>query len=85
MFEKILRVFHIKDLRKKIFFVLAMLAVFRLIAVIPIPGIDADKLESFFSGNQFFGLMNVFTGGAMSRMSIALLGLGHFITPPIIM
>jgi len=85
MFEKISHIFHVKDLRNKIFFVLAMMVVFRLIASIPIPGIDADKLESFFSGNQFFGLMNIFTGGAMSRMSIAMLGLGPFITATIIM
>ncbi len=85
MFEKILRIFHIKDLRKKIFFVLAILAISRLIAAIPIPGIDAEKLQSFFSGNQFFGMINVFTGGAMSRMSIAMLGLGPFITATIIM
>lgn len=85
MFEKILRIFHIRDLRNKIFFVLAILAVSRLIAAIPIPGIDAEKLKSFFSGNQFFGMVNIFTGGAMSRLSIAMLGLGPFITATIIL
>ncbi len=85
MFEKIFRIFRIKDLRKKIFFVLMILVISRLVASIPIPGIDTEKLQSFFSGNQFFGMINVFTGGAMSRMSIAMLGLGPFITATIIM
>lgn len=85
MFEKIVRIFRIKELRKKILFVLAILVVSRLVAAIPIPGIDTEKLESFFSGNQFFGMINIFTGGAMSRLSIAMLGLSPFITATIIM
>jgi preprotein translocase subunit SecY len=85
MFQKIIHIFRIKDLRKKILFVLFILALSRLIASIPIPGIDTQRLEEFFSGNQFFGLLNVFTGGAMSRLSIAMLGLGPFITATIIM
>ena len=85
MFEKITRIFHIKDLRKKIIFVFAVLAISRLLASIPIPGIDLKKLESFFAGNQFFGMMSIFTGGAMSRLSIAMLGLGPYITAVIIM
>lgn len=85
MFEKITRIFHIKDLRKKIIFVFAILAISRLFASIPIPGIDLKKLESFFSGNQFFGMISIFTGGAMSRLSIVMLGLGPYITAVIIM
>jgi len=85
MFEKFIRLFRIKDLRKKILFVLFILALSRLIAVIPIPGINPDKLQEFFSGSQFFGMLSVFTGGSMSRMSIGMLGLGPFITATIIM
>jgi len=85
MLEKITRIFHIKDLRNKILIVLAILAISRLFTAIPIPGIDPEKLKSFFSGNQFFGLMGVLTGGALSRLSIAMLGLGPYITATIIM
>jgi preprotein translocase subunit SecY len=85
MFEKFIRLFRIKDLRKKILFVLFILAVSRLIAIIPIPGINPEKLQQFFSGSQFFGMLSVFTGGSMSRMSIGMLGLGPFITATIIM
>ncbi len=85
MFDKIKRIFHLKDLRNKILFVLAILALSRLLSNIPIPGIDPEKLKSFFSGNQFFGMVNIFTGGAMSRLSIGMLGLGPYITAIIIM
>jgi len=85
MWEKIILLFKIKDLRAKIIFVLGMLVIFRLIANIPIPGIDAAKLRAFFAGNQFFGLMNIFTGGGMEHLSIAMLGLGPYITATIVM
>ncbi len=66
-------------------FVLGVFVVFRLLANIPVPGIDAAKLQSFFEGNQLFGLLNMMTGGAMSNLSIAMLGLGPYITAVIIM
>ena len=84
-FEKIKLLFKVKELRSKILFVLAMLVIFRVVANIPIPGIDIGKLKSFFEGNQLFGLINIFTGGAMSKLSIAMLGLGPYITATIIL
>jgi len=83
--EKIKLLFKIKDLRKKIFFVLGILIVFRIAANIPIPGVDPEKLKAFFEGNQLFGLINIFTGGAMSKLSIVMLGLGPYITATIIL
>lgn len=83
--NKVIQIFKIKDLRKKIFFVLMILVIFRIAANIPIPGIDAERLKQFFANNQLFGLMNIFTGGAMSNLSIIMLGLGPFITATIIM
>ncbi len=83
--EKIVLLFKVKDLRSKILFVLVMFVVFRLVANIPIPGIDAERLRAFFQGNQLFGLMNIFTGGAMEHLSIAMLGLGPYITAVIVM
>ena len=85
MFKKVISVFKIKDLRKKILFVLSLLIVFRIAAVIPIPGIDAQRLKSFFEGNQFFGLLNIFSGSALSNLSIVMLGVGPYITALIIM
>jgi preprotein translocase subunit SecY len=83
--EKIVAVFKSKDLRKKIIFVLIMMVIFRLAASIPIPGIDPGRLANFFKMNQFFGLMNIFTGGALQRLSVVMLGIGPYITATIIM
>lgn len=85
MIESILHVFKTKDLRGKIFFVLAMLAVFRLGATIPVPGVDLERLKTFFEGNQFFGLLNIFSGGALNNLSVVMLGVGPYITALIIM
>ena len=84
-FQKLKLIFKDPDLRKKILFVLAMLAVFRLGAAIPIPGVDPIKLHGFLEGNQFFGLLNIFSGGALSNLSIVMLGVGPYITATIIM
>jgi len=85
MFQKIFQIFTIKDLRNRIFFVLALLVVFRLMAIIPVPGVDVLRLKSFFEGNQLFGLLNIFSGGALSNLSIVMLGVGPYITSSIIM
>lgn len=85
MIEKIVQLFKVKDLRNRIFFVLALLAVFRLLATIPVPGVDILRLKSFFEGNQLFGLLNIFSGGALSNLSIVMLGVGPYITASIIM
>ncbi len=85
MIEKIVQIFKIKDLRNRIFFVLALLVVFRLMATIPVPGVDIIRLKSFFEGNQLFGLLNIFSGGALSNLSIVMLGVGPYITASIIM
>ncbi len=74
-----------KILRKRIFFTLAALVVFRLFAAIPIPGVDVFRLQSFLAGNQFFGLLNIFSGGGLSNLSIMMLGVGPYITASIIM
>lgn len=72
-------------LRKRIFFVILILALFRLGAAIFIPGVDRLALERFFSDNQFFGLLNIFSGGGLSNLSIFMLGVGPFITGSIIL
>ncbi|MEK7464285.1 MAG: preprotein translocase subunit SecY [Patescibacteria group bacterium] len=83
--NKFLQVFKIPDLRKKVLMVLGLLVCFRLLAAIPIPGIDPLKLSQFFSSNQIFGFLNVFSGGGLSNLSLVMLGAGPFITASIIM
>ena len=73
------------SLRNKILFVLGALVVFRLLAAIPIPGIDTIQLNRFLSNNQFFGILNIFSGGGLSNLSIIMLGVGPYITGSIIM
>jgi preprotein translocase subunit SecY len=85
MFEKVIQIFKIKELRNKILFVLAVFAIFRLMANIPVPGMSAERMREFFEANQLFGLLNLFTGGALDNLSIVMLGLGPYITAVIIM
>ena len=73
------------SLRRKVLFVLGALIVFRLLAAIPIPGIDTLALERFLTNNQFFGILNIFSGGGLSNLSIIMLGVGPYITASIIM
>jgi len=74
-----------KTIRGRILFVIGALALFRLLASIPIPGVDKNALISFFANNQFFGLLNIFSGGGLSQLSIVMLGVGPYITASIIM
>ena len=83
--NRFIKIFKIKDLRNKIIFILLLLVVFRLTSSIPIPGVDASKLKDFFANNQLFSLISTFTGGGLSTFSIAMLGVGPFITSSIIM
>ncbi|KKR65828.1 MAG: Protein translocase subunit SecY, partial [Parcubacteria group bacterium GW2011_GWB1_40_5] len=84
-FNKIALVFQDKVLRKRIFFTLSALVLFRVFAAVPIAGVDHAKLAQFFAGNEFFGLLNIFSGGGLSQLSIVMLGVGPYITASIIM
>jgi len=72
-------------IRNRILFILGALIVFRLLASIPIPGVEQTVLEQFFANNQFFNLLNIFSGGGLANLSIVMLGVGPFITASIIM
>ncbi len=84
-FDKLKMVFQDKGLRNRLLFVLGALLVSRLLAAIPIPGIDSGKLLTFFAGNDFLSFLNVFSGGGMSKLSIVMLGVGPYISASIIM
>ena len=83
--KKIKLVFKDKNLSKRIFFVLGALLVFRLLAAIPIPGIDSNALSNFFNNSQLLGLINISSGGGLSSFSIIMLGVSPYITASIIM
>lgn len=72
-------------LRARVLFVLGALIVFRLLAAIPVPSIDASGVQAFLANNQFLGLLNVFSGGGFSNLSIVMLGVGPYITASIVM
>ncbi len=82
---KLKLIFKDETLRKKILFLLGFLALFRALAAVPIPSVDAISLQQFFADNQFFGLINIFSGGGLSGLSIIMLGVGPYITASIIM
>lgn len=85
MIKDFILAIKIKELRKKILFILFIFGVFRLMANIPIPGIERGELKTFFQKFQMFGLLNLFTGGSLERISIVMLGLGPYITATIIL
>ncbi len=86
MIEKFLNIFRIPDLRKRVLFTLGILAVYRLGAWIPTPGVNYHQLELLFSsqGGSALGLMDLFSGGTLRRMTIFALGIMPYITASII-
>jgi preprotein translocase subunit SecY len=86
MFEKIANIFRIPDLRKRVFFTLGLLAVYRLGAFIPTPGVNSNALNQFFnsSSGSALGLMDLFTGGNLRKLTIFALGIMPYITASII-
>ena len=77
--------FNLPDLRAKILFTLAMLALYRFAAHIPMPGIDQIQLDNLFRSNELLGFLDLFSGGALRRMSIVALGVFPYITASIVM
>jgi len=86
MLEKFLNIFRIPDLRKRVLFTLGILAVYRLGAWIPTPGVNSNQLEIMFNQQtgSTFGLMDLFSGGTLRRMTIFALGIMPYITASII-
>lgn len=91
MFQAFGNIFKIPELRKKVLYTLGMLVVYRLGAFIPTPGIDSASLAQFFNnlaqkqGGNLFGIMNMFTGGALSRLTVFALGIMPYISASIIL
>jgi preprotein translocase subunit SecY len=87
MVEKLLNIFRIPDLRKRVLFTLAMLAVYRLGGHLPTPGVNFLKLEEFFNQNRgsLLGFVDLFSGGSLRRLTIFALGIMPYITASIIL
>jgi len=85
--QQITDIFKIEDLKKRIFFVLGALAVYRLGATIPIPGINTAALQAIFESQKgsLLGVLDIFSGGALSRFSIFSMGVMPYINASIIM
>lgn len=84
MIETLRRIWRTPDLRADILFVIAMLVIFRILAHVPIPGVDQENLRAFFEKNQFLGLINIFSGGGIENFSLVALGVAPYITSSII-
>jgi preprotein translocase subunit SecY len=85
IFKKIKLALGDASVRNKILFALFALLLFRFLAAVPIPGVDPFQLQAFLAQNQFFGLLNIFSGGGLSQLSIVMLGVGPYITAVIIL
>jgi preprotein translocase subunit SecY len=87
-FEALANVFRIPDLRRRVLFTLGLLAVYRVGAYIPTPGIDTNRFEQFFTRSAaggFLGYFDLFSGGMLRRMTIFALGITPYITASIIL
>ena len=85
LFQAMLDAFHLPDLRRRILFTLGMLVIFRFIAHVPLPGVNADALQQLFERNAMLGMLDLFSGGAMRYFSVAAMGVYPYITASIIM
>ena len=85
MFESLLNAFRAPDIRRRIVFVLAILVVYRLLAQVPLPGVDREQLAAFFERNTAFGILDLFAGGGLSQLSIVGLTMNPYINASIIM
>ncbi|HWQ62056.1 MAG TPA: preprotein translocase subunit SecY [Negativicutes bacterium] len=85
MLSALANVFKIPELRQKVMFTLAMFLIFRAGTHIPVPGVDASVIEQLFTQGNLFGLLDLFSGGALSKFSIFAMSITPYINSSIIM
>ena len=85
LIQSMIDAMRVPDLRAKILFTLAMLVVFRFVAQVPVPGVDTQALAQAFQQQALLGFLDLFSGGALSNLSVAALGVYPYITASIVM
>jgi len=85
LLQAVVESFQQPDIRRRLLFTLGLLTVFRFVAHVPIPGVDADRLKDVFENNAVLGYLNLFSGGALRRLSVAAMGVYPYITSSIVM
>ncbi|MFC1993235.1 preprotein translocase subunit SecY [Chloroflexota bacterium] len=85
LFQAMIDAFSLPDLRRRILITVFILVIFRLVAHVPLPGVDQVALQELFERNALLGMLDMFSGGAMRRLSVAALGVYPYITASIIM
>jgi len=85
LIQAMMDMWTLPDLRRRILFTLGILVVFRFITHVPLPGVDIAKLQEYFAQTPLFGMLDLFTGGAMTQFSVAAMGVYPYITASIIM
>jgi len=85
LLQAMIDAFSLPDLRRRILFTLGILVVFRFVAHVPLPGVDPVALQELFQRNALMGMLDMFSGGAMRRLSVAAMGVYPYITASIIM
>ncbi|MFO7772763.1 MAG: preprotein translocase subunit SecY [Dehalococcoidia bacterium] len=83
--QAMMDIWTLPDLRRRILFTLGILVVFRFLAQVPLPGVDIEALQEFFGQNLLFGMLDLFSGGAMSSFSVVATGIYPYITASIVM
>ncbi len=84
MWETFQKIWKIKEVRKNILVVIGLMVIFRIVAHIPVPGVDVTALRDFLAGQQMFQLLDVFAGGTVKNFSLVMLGVAPYITSSII-
>lgn len=82
--ETVKKLWTIREIRNGLLVLIGALVLFRVLAHIPLPGVDVAQLQNFFQSNQFLGLLSFFSGGAIENFSVVSLGVGPYITASII-
>ncbi len=85
MIQAVRNAFRLPDLRNRILYTFLILVIYRLAAHVPVPGVNAQGLRQLFEGNQLLGLLDLFSGGALSNFSVMAMGVYPYITASIIL
>ncbi len=85
LLQAMLDAFSLPDLRRRILITIGILVIFRFVAHVPVPGVDQTALQALFERNALLGMLDMFSGGAMRRLSVAAMGVYPYITASIIM